>query len=362
MDISGTNLQEIAMIIPTVPDQTLTIDGAATLRTVSFDGSKFIAGDNNGNIYVSADGASWDGVGSTGSRPLAQPLAYDGTYYYAITAAGLFNPTTGPGYNDLGNARYSTDFSTWTAIDNGNSNITVNNFSTISYNGGQGNTPYQATGIQSGYSEIQTQVNASGGANPWQGVVNGSGLSLSGGPRKNIYGADRWVILCDDVGGVGGSDTTFRTKIISLANANVITSSDIVFTGNFREYYSTAAYGNGIFLAAPQGYSSTRAANVVLTSSDGNTWTRSNVASWPANVFLSTALTYASDTQTWAMLIRSVSSLTTCTGIWTSTNNGNTWSNIAPTEGNNQWWSMAYGAGRLVAVGANGSVCIRNGY
>lgn len=360
MDISGTNLQEIAIIIPTVPDQTLIIDGAATLRTVSFDGSRFIAGDQNGNIYVSADGASWDGEGSTGTRPLSQPLTYDGTYYYAVTAAGIFNPTPFPGYTDLGNARYSTDLSTWTAIDNGNSNIAANNFITVSWNGGQGNIPYQALGIQSGYSVIRTQINTLAGANAWQGVYTDINLGDStGGPRKNIYGAGRWVTICDDVSGAGGSDVTFRTKIISQANANVITSSDVVFTGNFREYYSSIAYGNGIFMATPEGYSSL-AANVILTSTDGITWTRANV-SWPSSIGLSTSLTFSNTTNTWAMLTRPLFQ-TACNGIWISDNNGNTWSNIAPAEGGLAWWSLAYGDGKFVAVGANGNVCIRNGY
>jgi hypothetical protein len=359
MDISGTNLQEIAIIIPVV-DGNGTIDDAATLRTVSFDGEKFIAGDNNGNIYVSADGASWSGEGSTGTRPLSQPLTYDGTYYYAVTAAGIFNPTPYPGYTDLGNARYSTDLSTWTAINNGNSNIAANNFVTVSWNGGQGNTPYQATGIQSGFSMLRTQINTLAGANAWQGVTTDIFAGdPTGGPRKNIYGAGRWVVLCDDVGGAGGSDVTFRTKIISLANANVITSSDIVFSGNTREYYSSMAYGNGIFMATPQGYSSV-AANVILTSTDGVTWTRANV-SWPNSIGLSTSLTYSNNSSTWAMLTRPLSQ-TACDGIWISNNNGNTWSNIAPAEGGLTWWSLAYGDGKFVAVGANGAYFTASGY
>ena len=102
-------------------------------------------------------------------------------------------------------------------------------------------------------------------------------------------------------------------------------------------------------------------ANAVLTSTDAITWTTSNVASWPTNVNATTSLVYSNNTQTWAMLVRqSPSGL--FNGIWTSDNNGNTWSNIAPAEGNNQWWNLAYGDGKFIAVGANGNVCIRNGY
>jgi len=208
MDISGVNLQSIQIVIPPASGGGgggggSNIPGAATLRTVSFDGSRFISGDENGNIYVSANSSSWSAGGSTGTRPLSQPLTYDGTYYYAVTAAGIFNPT--PGYTDKGNARYSTDLSTWTAINNGNSNITTNNFVTVSYNGGQGNIPYQATGVLAA-SMIRTQINTLAGANAWQGVYTDIFAGdPTGGPRKNIYGAGRWVTLCDDVSGANGA-------------------------------------------------------------------------------------------------------------------------------------------------------------
>jgi hypothetical protein len=365
MDISGTNLQEIAIIIPVV-DGNGTIDDAATLRTVSFDGEKFIAGDNNGNIYVSADGASWSGEGSTGTRPLMQPLVFDGTYYYGITATAAFYANT-PGTTGTGNLRYSTDLTTWTATTNGNSIIGANAFATIAYNGGTGGAQYQATAYNSSTGNIVTQIAGAGGAQTgWQAGIQGPGFS--GGPRLNLFGANRWMIFADDLGsGGGGSGFGYDTRIYSfpVANANTNIGDNLnvneVYNGPaFQDYYVSAAYGNGIFMATPL-RSGGITANAVLTSTDAITWTTSNVASWPTNVNATTSLVYSNNTQTWAMLVRqSPSGL--FNGIWVSNNNGNTWSNIAPAGNNTQWWNLAYGSGKFVAVGANGAVFTASGY
>lgn len=363
MDISGVNLQSIQIVIPPASGG---ITSSSILRTVSFDGSRFISGDQNGNIYVSADGNSWTTGGSTGTKPLMQPLVFDGTYYYGITATAAFYANT-PGTTGTGNLRYSTDLTTWTATTNGNSVIGANRFATIAYNGGTGNAQYQATAYDSNTGNIVTQIAGAGGAQTgWQAGIQG--LGVAGGPRLNLFGANRWMIFADDLGsGGGGSGLGYDTRIYSfpVANANTNIGDNLnvneVYNGPaFQDYYVSAAYGNGIFMATPL-RSGGITANAVLTSTDAITWTTSNVASWPTNVNATTSLVYSNNTQTWAMLVRqSPSGL--FNGIWVSNNNGNTWSNIAPAGNNTQWWNLAYGSGKFVAVGANGAVFTASGY
>jgi hypothetical protein len=363
MDISGVNLQNIQIDIPPASGG---ITSSSILRTVSFDGSRFISGDQNGNIYVSADGTSWTRGGSTGTNPLMQPLVFDGTYYYGITvtAAPYAN---NPGTTGFGNLRYSTDLTTWTATTNGNSIIGANRFATIAYNGGTGGAQYQATAFNSSSSNIVTQIAGAGGAQTgWQAGIQGA--SGSGGPRLNIFGANRWAIFTDDLGSGGGSSgLSYDTRIYSFpvadANTNIgnnLETAEVYNGPAFQNYYVSAAYGNGIFMATPL-VSGGIAANTVLTSTDAITWTASNVASWPTNVNATTSLVYSNNTQTWAMLVRATQN-GTWSGIWTSNNNGNTWSNIAPAGNNTQWWSLAYGSGKFVAVGANGAVFTASGY
>ena len=364
MDISGVNLQNIQIVIPPAIDPGIT--SSSILRTVSFDGSRFISGDQNGNIYVSADGNSWTTGGSTGTKPLMQPLVFDGTYYYGITATAAFYANT-PGTTGIGNLRYSTDLTTWTATTNGNSVIGANAFATIAYNGGTGNAQYQATAYDSNTGNIATQIAGANGAQAgWQAGIQGA--SSTGGPRLNLFGANRWMIFADDLGsGGGGSGYGYDTRIYSFpvaaANTNIgnnLSTTEVYNGAAFQNYYVSAAYGNGIFMATPL-RSGGIAANTVLTSTDAITWTASNVASWPTNVNATTSLVYSNNTQTWAMLVRA-SQGGTWSGIWTSNNNGNTWSNIAPAGNNTQWWNLAYGAGKFVAVGANGAVFTASGY
>lgn len=271
---------------------------SGTIRWVRYVNSRFIAGGSSvlANILTSTDGITWS---ATATTPSTSDVAYGAGLYVMIRDADLYS---------------SSDLASWTLRQSGSAAA----FTSVDWNG----SLFVAT--------------VSGGG----GVVYTSSDGITWTSRATAV---------DSTSGRGGIFTNGSLFIAlsqrTTAPVYVVQTSTDGTNWTVRATSSSASFGqSGVWTGSK---AIIPGASDPLTSNDGLTWTAGTAS--PIDIDADRAV--ASDGSGRVLMTNNNSAT-----LATSSNSGATWASVTLPSSTERGWSVAYGSGLFVVVGASGRI------
>ena len=286
------------------------IFGTGKVNAVAYNNNQWIAVGDGGILAYSTNGEAWTKIDLS-------TIFTDGYFIQDITGIAYGNGKwIAVGGNGSNNAAFSTDGTTWTAIDR-----LMGRADCVAY----GNNKW-IIGNRSG-----GMVTSSDNGTTWISVTN---------PLSRIYsiayGNNRWVAV--------GNNASMATS----TNGTTWTTVDVtsIFTSMIVQSIYTVAYGNNQWIAAGS-------AGIIATSTNGQNWTAST-----GNPLTSIVQTVAYGNNKWFAAGGSLGIFPTEIAVST---NGNNWVSIGNTTFDDTPINcIAFGNNKWVAVGDDGKIAYAN--